>query len=134
MALLMFLSSLCLSYLLGVFTESDDNYSVQATSNLPSNIEFLTWLSSGACQVDSSVFTEISGSLFSSASSMNLLSLSNRDAVWRKSLIQKLRMRDETETGRFDQYEEAISQVCKLKQKTAAAHCYTKQCLVELFS
>lgn len=112
---LMFLSSLCFSCLLGVFTESDDNYSVQ--TNLPSNIEFLTWLSSGACQVDSSVFTEISGSLFSSASSMNLLSLSSRDAVWRKNLIQKLRTRDQTETSSFDQYEEAISQVCKLSRK-----------------
>jgi len=105
-----------LSYLLlvGVFTEYDDRYSLEATCSLPSNIEFLTWLSSGACEVDSSIFTEISGSLLSSASSMNLISLSSRDAAWRKSLIQRLRARDQTETSRFvEQYEEAISQVCK---------------------
>lgn len=110
------LSFFFLSCLLGVFTESEDNYSLQTTSNLPANIEFLTWLSSGACEVDSSMFTEIIGSLFSSASSMNLISLSSRDAVWRKNLIQRLRTRDETETGRYDQYEEAISQVCKNRE------------------
>lgn len=105
-----------MSFLLhvGVFTESDDSYSLEASSNLPSNIEFLTWLSSGACEVDSSIFTEINGSLLSSASSMNLISLSCRDAAWRKSLIQRLRARDQTETSHFaEQYEEAISQVCK---------------------
>lgn len=102
-----------LSYFLhvGVFTESDNGYSLEATSSLPTNIEFLTWLSSGACEVDSS---EISGSLLSSASSMNLISVSTRDAAWRKSLIQRLRARDQTETSRFtDEYEEAVSQVCK---------------------
>ena len=35
----------------GVFTESDDSYSLEASTSLPSNIEFLTWLSSGACEV-----------------------------------------------------------------------------------
>jgi len=105
-----------LSYFLhvGVFTESDNDYSLEATSSLPTNIEFLTWLSSGACEVDSSTFTEISGSLLSSGSSMNLISVSTRDAAWRKSLIQRLRARDQTETSRFtDEYEEAVSQVCK---------------------
>ena len=111
----------------GVFTESDDSYNLEATSSLPSNIEFLTWLSSGACEVDSSIFTEISGSLLSSASSMNLISLSSRDAAWRKSLIQKLRARDQTEIGCFaEQYEEAISQVCK---ETSAVINYTNVCM-----
>lgn len=32
-----------------VSTESDDSFSLANPSNLPSNIEFLTWLSSGAC-------------------------------------------------------------------------------------
>ena len=96
---------------LGVFTESDDSFSLQSTSNLPSNIEFLTWLSSGACEVDSSIFTEISGSLVSSASSMNLISLSSRNAAWRKCLIQRLRERDDSETGHFNKYEEGVSQV-----------------------
>lgn len=91
------------------FTESDDSYGAQSTSNLPCNIEFLTWLSSGACQVDAAFFTEVSGSLFSSASSMSLISLSSRDAAWRKVLLQRLRTRDEKETS-FEQYEEAISQ------------------------
>lgn len=111
-----------LSYVLhvGVFTESDDSYSLEASTSLPSNIEFLTWLSSGACEVDSSIFTEISGSLLSSASSMNLISLSSRDAAWRKSLIQRLRARDQTETSHFaERYEEAISQVCKEASTTS---------------
>ena len=95
----------------GVFTESDDSFSLASPSNLPSNIEFLTWLSSGACEVDSSIFTEISGSLVSSASSMNLISLNSRNAAWRKSIIKRLRERDEKETSRDNKYEEGISQV-----------------------
>ena len=41
---------------------------------------------------------------------MSLISLSSRDAAWRKVLLQRLRTRDEKETN-FEQYEEAISQV-----------------------
>ena len=104
-------AAICVLLFLGVFTESDDSFSLQSTSNLPSNIEFLTWLSSGACEVDSSIFTEISGSLVSSASSMNLISLSSRNAAWRKCLIQRLRERDDCETGHFNKYEEGVSQV-----------------------
>lgn len=93
------------------FTESDDSYSAQSTSNLPCNIEFLTWLSSGACQVDAAFFTEVSGSLLSSAYSMSLISLSSRDAAWRKTVIQRLRTRDAKESPTCDKlYEEAVSQ------------------------
>ena len=96
----------------GGLTESDESCSsTQTPASLPDNIEFLTWLSSGACQVDSSFFTEVSGSLFSSASSMNLLTLSCRDAVWRKGILDRLRTRDESQGSTFEMYEEAISQV-----------------------
>ena len=112
---------------IGVFTESDDSYSLETASSLPSNIEFLTWLSSGACEVDSSIFTEISGSLLSSASSMNLISPSSRNAAWRKSLIQRLRARDQTEASPFaDQYEEAVSQVYN---EASAVINYTGVCM-----
>ena len=101
---------------LGTFIESDDSYGFQPSSNLPSNIEFLTWVSSGACDVDASFSTEISGSL--SASSMSLISLSSKDAPWRNILLQRLRTRDETENAISDQYEEAISQVCRNNKQT----------------
>ena len=96
---------------LDAFTESDDSFGLPSSSHLPSNIEFLTWLSSGACQVDAAFSSEISGSLVSSASSTSLISLSNRDATWRRIVLQSLRTRDETEIGSFNQLEEVILQV-----------------------
>lgn len=93
------------------FAESDDNFGLtHSISNLPCNIEFLTWLNSGACNVDASFFTDISGRLLSSVSSFSLISLSSKDATWRKMVIQKLRLRDKTESSCFNLYEEAISQ------------------------
>ena len=68
--------------------------------------------------MDSSIFTEISGSLVSSASSMNLISLNSRNAAWRKSIIKRLRERDEKETGRDNKYEEGISQVSESLKKS----------------
>ena len=97
---------------LDAFAESDDNFGLtHSISNLPCNIEFLTWLNSGACNVDASFFTDISGRLLSSVSSFSLISLSSKDATWRKMVIQKLRIRDKTESSCFNLYEEAISQV-----------------------
>ncbi|XP_074638903.1 tectonin beta-propeller repeat-containing protein 1-like isoform X3 [Acropora palmata] len=92
-------------------SESDDSVGhLHTSSSLPCNIPFLTWFSSGSCDVDWSFFTDISGNLLTAASSLSLTSLSNRDAVWRKVLLQKLRTRDKTEFCCDELYEEAVSQ------------------------
>lgn len=71
----------------GVFIEFDDSYSFEVFFSFFFNIEFLIWLSSGVCEVDFFIFIEINGSFLFLVSSMNFISLSCRDVVWRKSLI-----------------------------------------------
>lgn len=62
--------------------------------------------------MDAAFFTEVSGSLLSSAYSMSLISLSSRDAAWREIIILRLRKRDAIESPTFKKlYEEAVSQV-----------------------
>ena len=105
--------------LLGQFIDSDEGRGVdlQGDSSLPSQIEFLIWLSSGACQIDASFFSDSRRGLFSSVSSMSLQSVGNREAPWRNAVVHLLRMRDQQVASGFDSFEEAVSQVMHGLQK-----------------
>ncbi|XP_048575709.1 tectonin beta-propeller repeat-containing protein 1-like isoform X2 [Nematostella vectensis] len=91
--------------------DSDEGYGGSPRhSTLPRNIEFLTWVACGACDVDASFFNDNHRGLLSSVSSMSISNLAFRDAAWRNDVLVALRSRDLKEVNAFESYEEAVSQ------------------------
>ncbi|XP_031562764.1 tectonin beta-propeller repeat-containing protein 1-like [Actinia tenebrosa] len=93
-------------------TEDSDDGAPRNHDNtsLPRYVEFLTWINSGACDVDATFFNDNHRGLLSAFTSMSLSTLDDRDTSWRKDILRRLRLRDQQQVNAFGAYEEAISQ------------------------